>query len=203
MVSFAVRGTYFESCNCEAICPCRMVGGVPGGRSTYGVCHGALSWEIEEGRIGEVEVDGLMAVLVISYDDDEPGSPWTIVLHVDERGDARQRQALEDLFLGRLGGPHVRLLPWIRKESKLVAVRPSRIELEPDGRGYRLLVADAVELRATKPVETDQPVSCGISGYERIGTELYAEEFDVRDDPFAWELAGNCAFATDFAYASE
>ena len=97
----------------------------------------------------------------------------------------------------------MRLLPWIRKESKLVAVRPSRIELEPEGRGYRLLVADAVELRATKPVETDQPVSCGISGYERIGTELYADEFEVDDEPFAWTLAGNCAFATDFAYASE
>ena len=203
MAGFKVRGAYFESCNCEAICPCRMVGGVPGGRSSYGVCYGVLSWQIEEGRIGEVDVDGLLVALVISYDDDEPGSPWTILLHVDERGDERQRQALEDLFLGRLGGPHVRLLPWIRKESRLVEVRPSRIELVPDGRGYRLSVADAVRLRATTPVVTDQPVACGISGYDRIGTELYTDELDVHDGPFAWELAGNCAFTTDFSYTSE
>ena len=26
-----VRGSYFEGCNCEAICPCRSVGGRPGG----------------------------------------------------------------------------------------------------------------------------------------------------------------------------
>ena len=202
MGNFAVRGAYFESCNCEAICPCRMVGGVPGGRSTTGLCYGALSWQIDGGHIGDVAVDGLRTVLVISYDDDEPGSPWTIVLHVDERGDETQRRALEDLFLGRLGGPHVRLLPWVRKESKLVDVRPSRIELKPEGHGYRLRVGEAIELRATVPVETDQPVSCGIPGYDRIGTELYADSFDVQDEPFAWELAGNCAFATDFEYTS-
>jgi hypothetical protein len=27
-MAYRVRGSYFESCNCEAICPCRMVGGV-------------------------------------------------------------------------------------------------------------------------------------------------------------------------------
>ena len=47
--AYHVRGAYFESCNCEAICPCRMIGGVPGGRSTYGICYGVLSWLIEEG----------------------------------------------------------------------------------------------------------------------------------------------------------
>ena len=27
MSPWRIRGAYFESCNCEAICPCRMVGG--------------------------------------------------------------------------------------------------------------------------------------------------------------------------------
>src|SRR6185437_3409210 len=85
-LSYRVRGAYFESCNCEAICPCRMIDGVPGGRSTYGICFGVLSWLIAEGRVGEVDVGGLAAVLVCRYDDDEPGSPWTIVLHVDRNG---------------------------------------------------------------------------------------------------------------------
>jgi len=44
-----VAGTYFESCNCEAICRCQMIGDRPGGgRSSYGVCFGALfSFEFE------------------------------------------------------------------------------------------------------------------------------------------------------------
>ena len=48
-MSWRIQGTYFESCNCDAICPCRRIDGVPGGRSTHGVCTGVLSWLIEEG----------------------------------------------------------------------------------------------------------------------------------------------------------
>ena len=58
-------------------------------------------------------------------------------------------------------------------------------------------------MRATTLVETDQPVACGIPGYDRVGRELYADELVVDDEPFAWELAGNCAFASDFDYSSE
>ena len=48
-MAWRVAGTYLESCNCDAICPCRRIGGVPGGRSTHGICLGALSWRIEDG----------------------------------------------------------------------------------------------------------------------------------------------------------
>jgi hypothetical protein len=179
-----------------------MVGGVQGGRSTHGICYGALSWRIDEGAIGDVDVSGLAVALVMSYSDDEPGSPWALVLHVDAHGSSEQQRALEDLFLGRLHGPHVDVLPWIRKERDVVGVRASAIELEPDGAGHRLRVGDAVEVRATTPAPGQGEVSCIVSGYERVGTELVAEAFAVDDEPFAWELSGNCAFAADFEYAS-
>ena len=41
---WAVSGSYYEVCNCEAICPCRRHGARKGGRSTYGTCDFALSW---------------------------------------------------------------------------------------------------------------------------------------------------------------
>ena len=199
---YRIRGAYFESCNCEAICPCRMIGGVPGGRSTHGVCFGVLSWRIDEGVVGGTDVSGLAAALVISYSDDEDGSPWTVVLHVDARGDTAQREAVAAVLLGELGGPHVSQLPWVRKPRHTIGVRTSSIELTPEGPGYRLAVGDAVSARATRPFETDLPVACGIPGYDRAGLELYADELVVRDDPFAWELSGNCAYAADFDYAS-
>ena len=62
------------------------LGGVKGGRSTYGICFGVLSWLVEDGHAGEVDLSGLAAAFVIRYDDDEPGSPWSFVVHVDERG---------------------------------------------------------------------------------------------------------------------
>jgi hypothetical protein len=201
-MAYRVRGSYFESCNCDAICPCRMVGGVQGGRSTYGICFGVLSWAIEDGRVEDVDVSGLATALVCRYDDDEPGSPWSIVLHVDERGDSPQRAALEDVFLGSVEGGHVAVLPWVRKARNLIDVRVSPIELVPEGQGHSLRVGRVARVRATRPVPTNEPVACGIPGYDRIGLELYADELVVDDEPFAWELTGNCAFASDFDYAS-
>ena len=104
MLPYRISGTYLESCNCDAICPCRMVGGVPGGRSTHGVCLGVLSWLVAEGQAGDVALGGLGAVIEYRYDDDEAGSPWQFLLHVDARGDEAQRVALADILLGRLGG---------------------------------------------------------------------------------------------------
>lgn len=128
-----IEGTYLESCNCEAICPCRMIGGAPGGRSTYGVCMGALSWHVEDGQAGETDLSGLAAVLVVSYADDEPRSPWTI----------------------------------------------------------------------SRPVETDQTVSCVIPGHDHPGTEHHAEVLRVADPVFEAVFEGNCAFSTTFRDSSD
>jgi hypothetical protein len=55
-MSWRVRGSCFEACNCDGICPCRRIDGVPGGRSTHGICTGALSWLIEAGAADGDEV---------------------------------------------------------------------------------------------------------------------------------------------------
>src|SRR5207249_8010837 len=82
-VSWAIRGTYFEACNCDAICPCRRIDGVAGGRSTHGLCMGVLSWLIEDGTADGTDLSGLPVAIASRYDDDEEGSPWTWVLYVD------------------------------------------------------------------------------------------------------------------------
>ncbi len=196
-MAWRIAGAYFESCNCEAICPCRMVGGVPGGRSTYGICYGALSWRIDEGHFDDEDLSGLAAALVIRYDDDEPGSPWSIVLHVDERGTDTQRAAIERILLGGVEGD-VKRLPWIRKPRRLIDVRASPITVE----GTSLRVGNAVFLDAPTPFETTEVVACAIPGYDRPGTEHTTERFTVDDDPFRWDLSGNCAFVGDFEYVS-
>jgi hypothetical protein len=68
--------------------------------------------------------------------------------------------------------------------------------------GTSLRVGEAIRLDATHPVQTTETVACGIPGYDRPGTELTADRFAVDDEPFRRELAGNCAFAVDFEYAS-
>ena len=80
-----IRGSYFESCNCDPICPCRRIDGAAGGRSTHGICTGVLSWLIEEGDAAGTDLAGLAVALAIRYDDDEPGSPWAWILYLDGR----------------------------------------------------------------------------------------------------------------------
>ena len=62
----------------------------------------------------------------IRYDDDEPGSPWSFVVYVDERGTEEQRDGARRILTGTLGGEHVLRLPWVRKPSDLIDVRPAR-----------------------------------------------------------------------------
>ena len=66
--AWQIRGSYFESCNCDSICPCRRIYGVSGGRSTHGICTGVLAWLIEDGEAGGTNLAGLPAALAVRYD---------------------------------------------------------------------------------------------------------------------------------------
>jgi hypothetical protein len=117
-----------------------MVDGVGGGgRSTYGLCFGLLGWRVDEGNAEDLDLARTAVALSFRYDDDEPQSPWTLVLYLDDRADEQQRDALENIFLGRSGGSHILKLPWVRKPSEVVAVRRARVELDASNRSLRVV----------------------------------------------------------------
>jgi hypothetical protein len=200
-MSWRVAGSYLESCNCEAICPCRRIDGVMGGRSTYGICLGALSWRILEGHADGVALGGLGVVLACRYSDDEEGSPWSFVLYLDERADKRQHEALAGIFTGRLAGSQVDHFPWAWKASNLLAVRSAAVEIEHvPGRGW-FRAGEHVEVRVSRPYDGGGTVTCVIPGHERTGREIVAESLDVRDGELEFSFRGNCGYESDFDYA--
>jgi hypothetical protein len=197
-----ISGTYLEACNCEAICPCRTIDGRAGGRSTFGECMGALSWRIERGQAGDVDLTGQRVALALRYDDDEPGSPWSFVLYLDERGDERQRDALGRIFLGQLGGTPLEQFPWAWKASDLLAVRPVAIEIDHGpGRGW-FRAGTEVTVRIREPVAEDAQVTCVIPGHHRAGREVIAETLAV-DGELGFAFSGRCGYESTFAYSSE
>jgi hypothetical protein len=202
LMPWTISGTYLEACNCEVICPCRRVGGRSGGRSTYGVCTGALSWAVTDGRAGELDLSGLGVVLVLRYDDDEPGSPWTFFLYVDERGSRRQQEALALIFTGDLGGTAHKQFPWAWKASTMLGWRPAPIEIEHTPRRGWFKAGEHVTMRVREPLADQEPVTCGISGHDRSGTELYADILRVDEGPLSFELDGRCAYEATFHYSS-
>jgi hypothetical protein len=196
-----ISGSYFESCNCEAICPCRRIDGVPGGRSTHGVCLGVLSWLIRDGTSDGVDLSGQPVAIVSRYSDDEPGSPWSWVLYLDRRGSDEQRAALEAIFSGRLGGDAERHFPWAWKASKLLAVRPVEIDVNHTQRRQRLRIRDHVSVRIRDRYRGGETVTCVIPGHEREGEELVADELLVQDSALAFSYRGVCGYGSDFGYA--
>ena len=199
--SWQLTGSYLESCNCDAICPCRRIGGTPGGRSTHGICTGALSWHIGEGSADDLDLSGLGVVLVCRYDDDEPGSPWDHWLFLDEHADADQRSALETIFLGRAGGSALDHFPWAWKESRLLGVSAAAIEIDHTPQKGWFRVRDHVSVKVAAAFSDQQAVTCVIPGHDRSGLELVVEELQVDADSLSFRFAGVCAYESNFAYA--
>jgi hypothetical protein len=198
---WALEGTYLEACNCDAICPCRTVGGRPGGRSTHGECLGALSWVVTSGAADDVGLDGLAVVLVLRYSDDEPGSPWDYTLHVDDRGGEAERAALEEIFLGKRGGTATGQFPWVRKPANLLRAQASEIEIDhTPGRGW-FRAGRAITVRVRAPVADQEPVTCLIPGHHREGTELHVDLIEADDPPLQWQFEAVCGYESTFAYS--
>jgi hypothetical protein len=98
---WTVQGDWFDTCNCNIPCPCTFAQ-----PPTSGHCEGILAWHIRSGHYGDVRLDGLNVMAVATFD----GNIWegqtkaTMGLFLDERADDRQREALQQIFGGRVGG---------------------------------------------------------------------------------------------------
>jgi hypothetical protein len=149
-----------------------------------------------------VDLSGLAVVLVLRYHDDEPGSPWTYALFVDDRGDERQREALAGIFTGGLGGTTIEHFPWLWKASHLVGWRAAPIEIEHAPQRGWFRVGDRVTVRVREAVARQEPVTCVIPGHDRPGTEVHTAEIAVDEGPLTFAFEGVCGYESTFAYAS-
>jgi hypothetical protein len=201
-VSWRVAGTYAESCNCDAPCPCRRINGFPGGRSTHGICEGVLSWQIVDGEADGLDLSDLRVVMAARYSDDEERSPWRWMLYLDERGTPEQHHKLEEIWTGRAMGEQIEHFPWAWKPSHLLAAKPAQIELDHTPRRQWFRVRDVVSVRISGLYEGDETITCVIPGHEQPGREVVASELSVDDGPLRFEYAGVCGYAANFDYRS-
>jgi hypothetical protein len=96
-----VTGDWFDTCSCTIPCPCTFAQ-----PPTTGDCEGILAWNIRQGNYGDVRLDGLSVMALGAF----AGNIWdgqtkaAMALFLDERADGRQRDALQMIFGGRVGG---------------------------------------------------------------------------------------------------
>jgi hypothetical protein len=101
-----VMGEYFESCNCEVVCPCLMSSQpVNTVYPTYTHCDLALAFHVVKGHYGSTDLSGLTAI-VIAY---TPGKminhDWSTAYYIDDNANPAQREAMSLIFTGKVGGP--------------------------------------------------------------------------------------------------
>jgi hypothetical protein len=61
--SWSVRGSYYESCNCEAVCPCRRLNGKAGGNMPFTSDIGTVI-DVERAKISLVHEPGKESIRV-------------------------------------------------------------------------------------------------------------------------------------------
>jgi hypothetical protein len=94
-VEWRVKATELANCNCAYGCPCQF-NALP----THGDCRAAVGYGIEEGYFGSVRLDGLRAVMLVSWPGPVHQGKGTMQLIIDERADASQRDALLKILTG-------------------------------------------------------------------------------------------------------
>ena len=94
-VEWRIRADEFANCNCSYGCPCQF-NDLP----THRFCEGAFGFKIHEGHFGDVRLDGLTAALVAHCPGALHEGNCTMQLVIDERADARQREALVKILSG-------------------------------------------------------------------------------------------------------
>lgn len=142
--SWNVAGQYYETCNCDFVCPC-----VPGQlavRPSKGDCQFAMAFQIERGSFGNVRLDGL-GFLILGYTPAEMGKGnWSVGLITDARATAEQRDAITAIASGQAGGPMAALSGLI---GKFLGVESASITFDRDGRTWTVKAGNLVDMSAT------------------------------------------------------
>ena len=95
MVDWYVEGKEFGNCNCIWACPCQFEA-LP----THGNCHGFEIVHIDNGHFADVRLDGLRLALTYAWPGPIFEGHGEMQAIIDERADARQREALIKIVHG-------------------------------------------------------------------------------------------------------
>ena len=136
---WTLAGEYFESCNCEILCPCLLLGARP----TEGHCDVVLAFHIEKGQYGNVDLSGLNAVQALTTPGVMSAGGGTLAVYVDDRATEEQRAALEAIFTGAAGGPPSLFGPMV---AKLLPTKSAPIRFAAEGKKRTVSIANVGEV---------------------------------------------------------
>ena len=196
---WTLKGEYFENCNCEVLCPCIVQG--TGIDPTDGHCDVAFAFHINDGEFNGVALGGLNFVAACLTPGPMEAGNWTSAFYIDERADAQQREAMEQILSGRMGSPAER---WLAMTTDFKGVSYVPIEFKMEGKTRSVTIPnvisfniegitkrnqdDAMLLKSTgHPVNTDLYLAKGTaSTYDDHGMHWDNTNRNGHYAPFDW-----------------
>jgi hypothetical protein len=138
-----VSGQYYETCNCDFVCPC-----IPGQlavRPTKGDCQFAMAFQIEHGFYGAVSLDGLGFIILGRTPEQMDKGNWSVGLVTDSRASAEQRDAITAIASGAAGGPMAALSGLI---GTFLGVESAPIAFDRNGASWSIQASTLVDMAA-------------------------------------------------------
>lgn len=198
-MAWKVEGDYFESCNCQSICPCIFLG-----NPSDGDCKLTLAWHIERGDYESVKLDGLNVVGTFHTPGNMVTGPkWQGALYLDQRASQRQQEALGKIFSGQAGGFLANIAALI---GEVKGVRAAQIEFTVDGKKRQLRIPNILQLDVEGTTGGDpnkesiviNPALYGATGFNPV--VAHSTKHVYKDYGMEWDNSGKNAFYSRFAY---
>ena len=140
-MAWSLTGTYFESCSCDAVCPCTWSAFTS--KATLDRCRALLTYHVDKGDIDGVDVGGLNFALFLDTPPVMIEGNWRVGVFLDEAASQEQANHFGAVLSGQQGGPPAMLVPLI---GEMLGVEPARFEFEEDGRGHHVRIGSSVDL---------------------------------------------------------
>jgi hypothetical protein len=192
-----IAGDYFESCNCEAACPCVFLS-----PPTSGECKVVVGWHINRGTMAGVNLSGLNFAIAVHSPGHMAKVKWTLAGYVDAKADVAQRKALETILSGQGGGYFAAIAPLI---GKVLGISPAKIDFEAKGKQRSMKIGDvgAVDIQAIDGAE-GQEVTIKNNPLGIVPGEpavvARSTRLSYHDHGFKWDEAGKNGFFSPFKY---
>jgi len=199
-MAWSIKGTYFETCSCELMCPCNL--SFDHG-ATYDYCRVTLVFDIAEGDIEGTGVGGRTVAVIADTPKVMTEGNWRLGMFVDDGASDDQVDKLTAVFGGQKGGPMGALAPLV---AEVLGVERAPIQVVEEGLRHSVRIGDAIdfEVEDSGPfgIETGEPAR--LTGvFHPVASELTAAEATrSRISAFGIEYEGKTGLSAPFAWAA-
>lgn len=196
-MNWRIEGMYCESCNCEVACPCVFLS-----KPTEGECGVLIAWHIDKGQFDDLTLDGLNVAFAVRSPGHMAEVKWDVAVYLDQRADAKQREALTKVFTGQAGGHPARLAAHV---GNVLGVASVPIEYVAEGKRRSLSIPNIADLSieaiegqgGAEVTVTNHPLAIA-PGYSAVTSRSHSLRY--QDHGLRWEVSGKNGFFSPFRY---